>query len=320
MLTVSRRGIGNLVLSALSESQSRHSKPVHFYSSSGGNAGLACVTAATSLGYPATVVVPNSTKPSMIAKLKIAGATDVVQIGASWKEADAHLREVVLPHLKEEGEEEGVYVPPFDHPKIWEGNATLVDEIHSQLPDDGRPDAIICSVGGGGLFIGVMQGLEKFGWNDVPVLAMETAGADSLSNSLKHGENTTLPGITSIATSLGAVRVADKAFEDAQKPNVKSVVLSDAEAAMGTWRLADDERLLVEPACGVSVAPCYDGRLKKLLPHLTPDSRVVVIVCGGSNATLEMVSAYRQVYGYEVESTKDTDVPSTHSRPEKRKR
>lgn len=267
------------------------------------------------LGHPATVVVPMSTKPQMVAKLRTAGASDVVQIGASWKEADAHLREVVLQSLKDKGEEDGIYVPPFDHQKIWDGNATLIEEIRSQLPDGSRPDAIICSVGGGGLFNGVMQGLEESGWADVPVLAMETAGAHSLANSLKHGENTTLPGITSLATSLGATRVADKTFEYAQLPNVRSVVLSDAEAAMGTWRLADDERMLVELACGVSIAPCYDGRLMKLLPHLTSDSRVVVVVCGGSNATIELVSAYRQMFGHEAKSTRDEQVPSTHSQP-----
>ena len=288
---------------------------MHFFSSSGGNAGLACVTAATMLGYPATVVVPMSTKPQMIAKLKTAGASDVVQAGASWKEADAHLREVVLQGLKDSGEEEGIYVPPFDHQKIWDGNATIVEEIRTQMPDGGPPDAVICSVGGGGLLNGIIQGLERSGWGDVPVLAMETDGAHSLANSLRVGENTTLPRITSIATTLGATRVADKTFENAQKPNVRSVVLSDAEAAMGTWRLADDERILVEPACGVSIAPCYDGRLRKLLPHLTPQSRVIVIVCGGSDATIELVSAYRQMFGHEVASTTDQQVPSTHSRP-----
>lgn len=34
---------------------------VHFYCSSGGNAGLACATAARDLGSPATIVVPTST-------------------------------------------------------------------------------------------------------------------------------------------------------------------------------------------------------------------------------------------------------------------
>jgi L-serine/L-threonine ammonia-lyase len=293
------RGIGNLILDHIKNAPS-NTKPLHFFSSSGGNAGLACVKAARSLGHKASVVVPTSTKPSMIAKIIAAGATDVIQHGESWFYADSHLRDHVLKATQAHGEEEGIYIPPFDHPSIWEGASTLISELQTQLPDGGTPDAIILSVGGGGLFAGVMLGLDKLGWTHVPVLAMETKGADSLHQSLNKGHLTTLPAITSIAKSLGAIRVADQAFQYAQRPNVTSVVLSDAEAVMGVCRLADDDRLLVEPACGVCVALCYEHRLREFVQYLTPQSRVVVVVCGGCDVTVEMVGAWREEYKEEM--------------------
>ena len=298
------RAVGNLIRQALVTSH--EPDRIHFYSSSGGNAGLACVTAARSLDRSATVVVPTSTKPSMIAKIRTAGASRVIQHGGSWAEADQFLRDEVLandPH--------GVYVPPFDHDDVRYGASTIIEELEE------RPDAIVCSVGGGGLFSGIQLGLESRGWKDVSVLAMETEGAESLAMSLNEGKLVTLPAITSIATSLGAKRVAQTTFDLGRRSNVRSVVLSDAEAAMGCWRLADDERLVVEPACGVSVAVCYDGRLKQLLPKLTNESKVVVIVCGGSDITLEMLMGYRKQYA-DVESmaTNDGDVPSTQSAPD----
>jgi L-serine/L-threonine ammonia-lyase len=300
------RGIGNLILehtqhasssSYSSTSTSSPDKPLHFYSSSGGNAGLACVTAARSLGHKASVVVPNSTKPSMIAKIEAAGATSVTQHGDSWYFADKYLRDHILRAVQEKGEEEGVYVPPFDDPRIWQGASSMIEEIQQQLPDGGSPDAIILSVGGGGLFAGVMVGLDSVGWSHVPVLAMETRGADSLNQALQAGELVTLPAVTSLARSLGAIRVAPRAFEYAQRPNVKSVVLDDAEAVMGVCRLADDERMLVEPACGVCVALCYEDRLRQMVAGLGPESRVVVVVCGGSDVTVEMVAGWRQEFG-----------------------
>ena len=237
----------------------------------------------------------------MVAKIKNAGATDVIQTGASWAEADAYLREEVLAKDKN-----GVYVPPFDHADVWDGAATIIEELEE------KPDVVICSVGGGGLFCGLMQGLERKGWGDVQVLALETKGAESLHVSLERGELTRLEKITSIATSLGATRVAEKAFEYGQRKNVKSVVLEDREAVMGCWRLADDERLLVEPACGVNVALCYDGRLKKLLPELKPESKVVIVLCGGATVTLETLIEWRAKFGLmEKETTKDEEVPST---------
>lgn len=250
----------------------------------------------------------------MIAKIKNAGAHEVIQVGQTWKEADAYLREELL--AKDEG---GVYVPPFDHPEIWEGHSTLVQEVAEQMREKGEEgaDAMVCSVGGGGLLCGILLGLERQHWGkDCKVLALETEGTESLNKALTKGQLVTLPGITSIATSLGATRVAEKTFELAQKHNVKSAVLSDAEAAMGCWRLADDERIIVEAACGINVAVCYDGRLKKLLPDLTPQSKAVIVVCGGSNITLETLMAYRKEYGWIEKTTMDDqEIPSTLSAP-----
>ncbi len=225
----------------------------------------------------------------------------MIQTGASWAEADAYLREELLAK-----DENGVYVPPFDHEDVWDGAATIVEEMEE------KPDAVICSVGGGGLLCGVMRGLERKGWGDVQVLVVETKGAESLHKSLQEGELIRLDKITSIANSLGATRVAEKTFEYGQRTNVKSAVLEDGEAVMGCWRLADDERLLVEPACGVNVALCYDGRLKKLLPELTAESKVVIVLCGGATVTLEMLIEWREQFGLmEKETTRDEEVPST---------
>lgn len=252
----------------------------------------------------------------MIAKIRVAGATEVIPIGVNWAEADRYLREEILAK-----DPNGVYVPPFDDLRIWEGNSTMVEEMAQQLGGE-RLDAIVCSVGGGGLLRGVGWGLDSLAtksdphWKDVAVIAVETHGADSLSQSLIQKEHITLPAITSIATSLGAPRVAEEVYLYAQRRNVKSVVLSDAEAAMGCWRFADDERIIVEAACGASIALCYDGRLKNLIPGLTKESKVVIVVCGGVNVTLDVLAGYRETYGsVEKVATNDREVPSTVSAP-----
>ncbi|CBX90899.1 hypothetical protein LEMA_P059330.1 [Plenodomus lingam JN3] len=230
-----------------------------------------------------------STTAYMIAKIRAAGAEQVIQHGNSWVEADDYLRHTLIPAALEKGEE-AIYVPPFDDRKVWDGNATMIQEVFEQLgPDASPPDALICSVGGGGLFCGIMQGLESAGYPHLQVLAVETEGAHSLALSLQEGKLSTLPAITSIATSLGARTVAAQAFAYAQRESVRSVVLSDEVAKEGCVRFADDERIMVEPACGVSLALCYQGRLRKLLPHLRESSRVVITVCGGSNITAKML-------------------------------
>ncbi|RMZ82819.1 hypothetical protein DV737_g1926, partial [Chaetothyriales sp. CBS 132003] len=309
------RGIGNLIMSVV---KSRQSSPtgtpsnLHFYSSSGGNAGLAAVTAARTIGYPCSVVVPRSTEEAMIAKLKEAGASEVIVHGDSWFYADQHLREILLPEAKIRGEE-GVYVPPFDDERIWDGAATMVEEIKEQvigMAGDATqavapPKGIVCSVGGGGLFCGIIRGLNRVGWGEdqVRVAAVETEGAESLAVSLEKGELTTLPAITSVAKSLGATQVAKEAFSYASNSKrCASVVLSDAAACIACIRFADDERILVEPACGASLALAYDAKkLRSAFPGLKPDDTVVVVVCGGSGVSLDKLEAWKREYGPRVD-------------------
>jgi L-serine/L-threonine ammonia-lyase len=173
------RGIGNFILQRLNTRHGSDKARTHFYAASGGNAGLACVHAAKLYGYPATVVVPSSAKPAMIDKLRTAGAAAVIQYGSNIAESQAYIERVLLPQ-----DLGGVFVPPFDHPDIWEGNATVMREIAEQ--SGGAPDVVVCSVGGGGLLNGIMQAIDERAWNDkVQVLAMETIGADSLNQALR---------------------------------------------------------------------------------------------------------------------------------------
>ncbi|KAL1611212.1 catabolic L-serine/threonine dehydratase [Nothophoma quercina] len=291
-----REGIGNYILRRLEELPAG-SKP-HIFASSGGNAGLAAVHSARALNLNCTVVVPTATSTLMVTKLRAAGAYDVISHGNAWRDADTYLREHVMPYY----EGATIYCPPFDHPDIWTGNSSVMYEIANQMPAGDAPDVIICSVGGGGLINGICQAMDDINMTTPTVLAVETAGAESLAASMSAKEVITLPKITSKATSLGCARVTDATFKYSQRNNVRSVVLPDGVAAMGCWRLADDERMMVELACGVNVALCYDGRLEKALGRpVKKDDKVVIVLCGGSNVTSGMLCDWREEYKHIVD-------------------
>jgi len=247
--------------------------------------------AARKTGQRATVVVPELTDVKLRARIEAAGAKVIVH-GESLSQADRYARAAAS------ASEGRIYVSPFDHEKIWQGNSTIIDEIVAQW-EGPPPDAIVCSVGGGGLLNGIMLGLDRHGWMDsVTVLAVETDGADCLSQAVQAGEQVTLPKITSIAKSLGVTRVSSKTLDFfIQQPTLRSVVLDDAEAARACVRFANDEKMMVEPACGVSLAVCYNGILNELVPNFNRQSRVIVIVCGGSNIDLKTLQEYDMQYG-----------------------
>jgi L-serine/L-threonine ammonia-lyase len=55
---------------------------------------------------------------------------------------------------------------PYDHPTVWEGHSSMIEEIREQLPSSVKPGAIFASVGGGGLLGGIFLGCNAVGWED----------------------------------------------------------------------------------------------------------------------------------------------------------
>lgn len=186
-----------------------------FISSSGGNAGIAVAYAGRHLSVPVVVIVPETTTERAKDLIRQEGA-EVKVHGASWHEANALAMSMVA--------DSDAFLHPFDDPLVWQGHSSLVDEV---VRSGVRPDAVILSVGGGGLLSGILQGMHRHGWKDIPVIAVETHGADSLAQSVLAGRPVVLPAITSIATSLGATRVCDQAFSWSQKHPLHNVVVSD---------------------------------------------------------------------------------------------
>jgi L-serine/L-threonine ammonia-lyase len=253
----------------------------HLVSSSGGNAGLAVAYAGARLGVGVTVFVPESTPPAMRARIELEGAA-VRVLGAVWDDAHA----AALASAAQPGH---AYVHPFDDPALWDGHATLVDEVAAEGL---RPDAVVVAVGGGGLLVGVLLGLHRAGWTDVPVVAVETEGAASYHAAIAAGRPVLIDRPTSLATSLGARQVADEAFAWTKRHEIRPWLVSDRAAVQACVRFADDHRILVEPACGAALAVVYDDA-----PVLAGARRVLVVVCGGAGVTLARLAEWQAKTG-----------------------
>jgi L-serine/L-threonine ammonia-lyase len=214
------------------------------------------------------------------------------------------------------------FIHPFDHELLWQGHSTIIDEL---MEAGVVPDAVVgprcrssssssispltqmlalsacdrlhssnqvCSIGGGGLYIGLALGLRRHGLGHVPIVAVETIGCDSMSSAVRQGEHVTLPAITSIATTLGAKKIADKAWQLCQSHPTRCVTVTDAAAVHACRRFLDDHRVLVEPACGAALAAVYGNA-----SELRGFQRVVVVVCGGSTCTAAMLEEWGRKYG-----------------------
>lgn len=147
-----------------------------------------------------------------------------------------------------------------------------------------EPDLIVLSVGGGGLMCGVVEGVRRNGWSDVPILAVETEGAASLHACAIQSDHADIGSINSIATSLGATRVCTRAYELLQEYPIITQTVTDEEAVDACRRFLTDQGIVVEPACGASLAAVY-----KAGENLSNASAILVIVCGGTGVTEEQL-------------------------------
>ena len=78
----------------------------------------------------------------------------------------------------------------------WEGYFYRYNDSQCSEPKLSLHVRVVVSVGGGGLMSGVLQGMHDVGWADVPLIAMETKGADSFDAAVQAGELVTLDAIT----------------------------------------------------------------------------------------------------------------------------
>lgn len=264
------RGIGHACQRYAEQGKTR------FVSSSGGNAGIAVAYAGRRLTIPTLVVVPETTSEHARRLIQRENA-ELLVVGKNWNEANEHAQSLL--------QDSDAFIHPFDDPLLWEGHASLVAEVAAQGI---QPDAVLLAVGGGGLLSGVAQGMQAQGWNDTPIIAVETAGTASLGESIRKRSHITLDEVRGVATSLAARRVCDQAYAISQTRPIAPVQVSDAQAVSACLRFLSDHRVLVEPACGAALAALY-------LDHdaLAPYQNILAVVCGGSTATLEQLAQWK---------------------------
>lgn len=229
---------------------------------SGGNAGIATAAAARALGVHCEVFVPTVSSPAKQARLRELGA-DVVVTGAAYAEA----LEACLARQRQTG---ALLTHAYDQPEVVAGAGTLAMEIED---DEGVPDSVLVSVGGGGLIAGIASWFE----DRARVVALEPELAPTLFRAREAGEpvDVSVSGIA--ADSLGAKRIGDIAWDVTRKWVKDALLLPDAairDAQRWLWR---EMHLAVEPAAALGLAALQTGAYAP-----KPDEIVCLVLCGAN--------------------------------------
>ncbi|MBK5205083.1 MAG: pyridoxal-phosphate dependent enzyme, partial [Polaromonas sp.] len=158
----------------------------------------------------------------------------------------------------------------YDQPEVLVGAGTMALEIEQQ---GGVPDAVLVSVGGGGLIGGVASWFEQRS----RVVALEPELAPTLFRAREAGQpvDVTVSGIA--ADSLGAQRIGELAWEATEAHVRDALLLTDESIRAAQLWLWKELKLAVEPAAALPLAALHSGRY---VPRA--DEKVCLIICGAN--------------------------------------
>ncbi|MBE7940960.1 MULTISPECIES: threonine/serine dehydratase [Ramlibacter] len=227
---------------------------------SGGNAGIATAAAARELGVRCEVFVPVVSSPAKQARLRELGA-EVVVTGEAYADA----LQACLDRQRATG---ALLTHAYDQPEVVTGAGTLAQEIEAQ--GGGVPDAVLVSVGGGGLIGGVASWFQ----DRSRVIALEPEGAPTLHAARAAGAPVDVAVGGLAADSLGARRIGALAWDITQRWVPESLLLPDAAIRAAQQRLWKDFHLAVEPAAALGLAALAEGRVQATRP--------CIILCGAN--------------------------------------
>ncbi|MGH9416441.1 MAG: threonine ammonia-lyase [Terriglobales bacterium] len=232
---------------------------------SGGNHAQAVAHAAGVLGMQARILMPETTPANYVEATRGYGAEVVLvaTIAEAFQQAEAAVAAG------------WAMVHPFDDLEVIAGQATLGLEILAELP---AVTDIVVSIGGGGLATGVAAAVKPQR-PGVRLWGVETEGADAMARALAAGRPVRLEAITSIARTLGAPEVSGLTLRAVQRWFERVEVVSDAATVAALDWLLERCKVLTEPA-----AACTLAAAERLKAHWGPESRVVLVLCGGNLA------------------------------------
>ncbi|GAA4736533.1 threonine ammonia-lyase [Amnibacterium soli] len=236
---------------------------------SAGNHAQGVAFAARELGIEATIFMPIGVALPKLEATRDYGAT-VELVGDVVDES--------LAAAKRWAEQTGaVFIPPFDHPDVIAGQATVGLEILEDVPD---VQTIVVPVGGGGLIAGVVSAVKQLAPH-VRVIGVQAENAAAFPSSLAAGEVRTVRTTPTIADGIAVGTPGRITFEIVRDLVDEVVTVTDDETASALLVLLERAKLVVEPAGAVGVAALLSG--------LVPDpGRTVAVLSGGNIDPLMM--------------------------------
>ncbi|PHM57583.1 threonine ammonia-lyase, biosynthetic [Xenorhabdus hominickii] len=250
------------MIASLSEEQ----KAKGVITASAGNHAQGVALSASKVGAKATIVMPIATADIKVDAVRSFGG-EVLLYGANFDEAKSK----AIMIAKEQGY---TFVPPFDHPAVIAGQATLAMEL---LQQDAHLDRIFVPVGGGGLIAGVAVLIKQL-VPEIKVIGVEAEDSACLKAALEAGHPVDLPRVGLFAEGVAVKRIGDETFRLCQQ-YVDDVITVDSDAICAAMKdIFEDVRAIAEPSGALALA----GLKKYVQQHQIQGERLTHILSGAN--------------------------------------
>lgn len=229
---------------------------------SAGNAAQGVALAARQVGARCSILMIDTAPVAKRRAVEALGATIVpAPYTECWRAVEAHASDRMSGHL----------VHPFDDDDFIAGNGTVGLEIVEDLPD---VDAIVASIGGGGLLAGIGAALDARN-SPARLYAAEPATAAPLAASLAEGRPKAFEGWqASFVDGAGGRSVLPSMWPLLAPVVRESIVVSLDEVAEAMQLVAERAHVIAEGAGALAVAAALSGRAGR--------GKVVAVVSGGN--------------------------------------
>ena len=226
-----------------------------------------------------TIFMPTTTPKQKIEQVRMFGREyiEIVLTGDTFDAANT----AAISFAKENDK---TFIPPFDDPKVMEGQGTIGKEILQQSKV--KLDYIFVPIGGGGLASGLGSYLSQMS-PETKIIGVEPAGAPCMKTAIEAGEVVELEHIDKFVDGAAVKKAGALTYEVCRQVLDDIVIVPEGAVCTTIIQMYNKSAIVVEPAGALATAALrfYADKIK---------GKNVACVVSGSNNDITRMEEIRE--------------------------
>ena len=241
---------------------------------SAGNHAQGVAFSCSKLQIMGSIFMPTTTPKQKIEQVRMFGREfiEIVLTGDTFDAANS----AAIAYAEETGK---TFIPPFDDPKVMEGQGTIGKEILSQSKV--KLDYIFVPIGGGGLASGLGAYFKQM-HPDTKIIGVEPGGAPCMKAAIEAGETVRLEHIDKFVDGAAVQKAGSLTYEVCKEVLDDIIVVPEGAVCTTIIQMYNKSAIVVEPAGALASAALrfYADKIK--------GKNVACIVSGSNNDITRM--------------------------------